>query len=89
MRRVLRDMSMWEILEWISECVPGAMLISIVLTLAASILFDFSLEFSSWSGLLLRFLPGFAIGLMIMLTISYFLGSVLLGLLRLIGLGRP
>ncbi len=88
MRRYIPGMAVADIVIWVIECTPGAALISVFLTLAASILFDYSLESSSWSGLFLRFLPGFIIGLLIMLAISNFLHALLRGVLRLFGRDR-
>jgi hypothetical protein len=85
MRRYVPGMNVAEILFWVIECMPGAALISVFLTLAASILFDYSLESASWSGLFLRFLPGFIFGLLIMLAISNLLHAMLRGVLRLFG----
>jgi hypothetical protein len=85
MRRMLREMGTLDIIVWVLECLPGAALISLVLTISASILLDFPLEFSSLTGLALYFLPGFLVGLLVMMAISYFLGSVFRGLLGLLG----
>lgn len=88
MRRFIRGMSFAEVVVWVIECVPWAVLISIVLTMSASILFDISLESDSWLGLVARFLPGFGVGMFIMLAITSFLSAVFRGLLRLFGLRR-
>lgn len=88
MRRFIRGMSFAEVVFWAIECAPWAVLISIVLTMSASILLDISLESDSWIGLVARFLPGFVVGMFIMLAITSFLGAVLRGLLRFFGLSR-
>ena len=88
MRRYIRGMGLVDIVLWVIECAPWAALISIVLTLSASILFDISLESESWLGLFARFLPGFIVGLLIMLALSSFLLAALRAGLRIFGLGR-
>lgn len=88
MRRVLREMGAIEWVIWVAECIPGAALISLTVTIATSILFDISLESDGWLSLATRFLPGFVLGLLVMMALSYFLGSVVLGVLRLFGRGR-
>lgn len=88
MRRYHRGMDSVDILLWVVGCAPLAAVISIMLTLSASILFDISLESDSWLGLIARFVPGFVVGMLIMLAITSFLSAVISGLLRLFGLSR-
>lgn len=81
-------MSPSEIVVWVVECMPWAALISIVITISASILLDFSLESDGWLGLLAILLPAFLVGMLLMLAITGAFGALLQTLLRALGMGR-
>ena len=87
MRRLLRDMGTVERIVWLAECVPGAVLISIVLTMSFAILADIEFKAAGLLGFIGYFVPGFIIGMLLMMVISALFGSALLGLLRVFGVG--
>lgn len=82
MKRSLEAMGALELFLWVVESIPFAAAIGAMLTIVVSILFDIELASASLAGFLLKFVPGFLVGMGIMLAIGYFVGSIFGALLR-------